>query len=189
MIKAKILIVLCITVAGLCLFGCQSETQDVQYNNAQNNSQISQEDALKLDSEIVHIVNNAMLTFANSIEIMVDYGIESDTFYNACSSMSETLITYADQISDLYEENKNFIYIGTAAALVASYSYNTSQSLMVALGDISYAEGQEDVLNEISEYEQILPELRVDYLRSVGLTDEEIEQYLIDVHLLLEDIY
>ena len=99
------------------------------------------------------------------------------------------LITYADQISDLYEENKNFIYIGTAAALVASYSYNTSQSLMVALGDISYAEGQEDVLNEISEYEQILPELRVDYLRSVGLTDEEIEQYLIDVHLLLEDIY
>ena len=91
MIKAKILIVLCITVAGLCLFGCQSEAQDAQYDETQDNNQISQEDALKLDSEIVHIVNNAMLTFANSIEIMVDYGIESDTFYNACSSMSNNL--------------------------------------------------------------------------------------------------
>ena len=60
---------------------------------------------------------------------------------------------------------------------------------MLNLGDVSYAGEAEEIYSQIAEHEQSLPEWRIKYLKSIGLTDEEIEQRISEFPLLVEIIH
>lgn len=181
----KILILLCTLAIGLSLCGCESTNQTEQI---QTENQVGVEESLKLDMSTVLLVNNSVSTFADTLKIKNDYGVTSSEFYDVSSVSINSFSTYTEQMAEIAEKNKS-MYFATANALIAEYGYYLAIGQMLYFGDVSYAEEAEKIFGQITEHEQGLPEWRIKYLKSIGLTDEEIEQRISEFPLLVEIIH
>lgn len=184
----KFLVLLCALAIVISFCGCESTNQTEQTSSIQMENQVDIKESLQLDELTVLLVNNSVSTFADTLNIMNDYGVTSSEFYDFNSVSINSFSTYTEQMAEIAEENKS-MYFATANALIAEYGYYLAIGQMLNLGDVSYAGEAEEIYSQIAEHEQSLPEWRIKYLKSIGLTDEEIEQRISEFPLLVEIIH